>query len=69
MTLISSIAPVETTLKYNDDSGILVALYFSCKIIVQVFGAMAGDDSMRLGCTFFDIFFLVASIFFCLFHD
>jgi len=35
MTLIFSIVPVETTLKYYDDSSILATLYFSFQIIVQ----------------------------------
>lgn len=60
---------METTLKYYDDSRILAAPCFTLKIITQLFGAVTGDDNMRLDRIFFDIFLLVASIFFCLFHD
>ena len=44
---------METTLKCYDDSRILAAFYFSLKIIVQAFGAVAGDDGIRLGRIFF----------------
>ena len=46
------------TLKYYDGSRILAALYVSPKIIVQVFGAVTGDDGIRLG----RIFFFVATL-------
>ena len=39
---------MEMTLKYYDDRRILVALYFSLEIIVQVFDAVTGDEGMRL---------------------
>jgi len=55
---------VEAALKYYDDSRILAALYFTLEIILQVFGAVAGDNSVRLGhlFLFFAIFLLVACV-------
>jgi len=55
---------VETTVRYYDDSHILVTLYFSFQIIVQVFDTVVGDDSMRLGHIFIFLatFLLVAYV-------
>jgi len=50
---MSSIVPVEATVKYYDDSRILAALQFSLKITEQVFGTVAEDDDIRLDRIFF----------------
>ena len=57
---------METTLKYYDNSHILAAFKFTLKIIEQVFGAVVGDDGMRLGriFSFLVAFLLVTYILF-----